>query len=221
MKHFVLLLLYVSIGLTLSAQEELIANEIERPNLILKWSPSPLVSFTAPTMQFSVEYPIGKKTQHFYLEHDLGYVIGNPNFSDEYSSGFRVATKIKHYFRPMNTSYNNFFVSFMARYTLRAEKSSRFFERAGGAYQQQYDITKQNKYAAGYLEFGYLRRFGESKRVIFESLLSAGASYYTTSFKGIPDDAEEVNDRGGWIGFPTDTLLPSVLMVLKFGYILK
>ena len=195
--------------------------EVDRPELILKWSPSPLISFTAPTMQFSIEYPLGKKTQQFYIEHDLGYVFSDPNFSDGNSTGFRVGTRLKYYFREMNTAYDNFYVSFMGRYTLRAEKGNRFFERAGGAYEQRMDYTKQNKYAAGYLELGYFGRFGENDRITFEVFGGGGINYYTNSYTGIPEDAEEPDNDRGLFMLRTNAFLPSIIAVLKFGYILK
>ncbi len=225
MRYFVIVLFFVFSNNTLTAQVDKtttddIAIETERPNLILKWSPSPLVSFTAPSMQFSVEYPIGKKTQRFYLEHDVGLVFAHPNYSEENNNGFRFGTRFKCYFRDMNETFDNFYVSIMGRFIQRNEKGSQFFERAGGAYQQRFDFTRQNKYASGYLELGYFGRFGEESRLTFEIFAGGGLLYITDTYKNVPDDAAPIVGRG-LFERRRNQALPSIIMVFKFGYILK
>jgi hypothetical protein len=194
----------------------------EPPRLIIKYCPAALASFTAPGIQFGLEYRFHPNRA---WHNELGYVynVGADTRNIKKLNGLRILSEYRYYFRKSGVSlFNNVYIGINARYILLDSDRSGTFRIDNGAYSQRIDFKLTEQRFALDASFGFEKLLFE--RITFGLGLVIGRGWKFQKSSGIPEGANYVRPD-----FSPLRLLEAgdfnsyadVLLRFQVGYILK
>jgi hypothetical protein len=154
---------------------------------IIKWNPIAMFDMT-PAAQFSYEYPWGLNRT---LQHEVGFISHTVNPFLAFSryldiTGFKLRTEIRYY-TGQGKGKGDFYLAPELNYKYYSNKSTDWFSRYDGSYEQLLDYVGKRHYVGGNIKLGKLY-YNESSPVVWDIFCGFGIKYrYITS--NLPEDA--------------------------------
>ncbi len=227
MKKVAFLALFCLIGLVqINAQEEDYFDEDVRT--VVKFSFLNLMDFWNPAIQFGVEYRIAK---NFYFQNEAGYLFSynfdTADFNDpnvQSSQGYRLRHEARYYPLGNGDRLFNFYINAQATWRQSFEDRSGTFCQADCTFFREIDYDYRMTAIGLTSGVGFQLVFDSGFTMDFSA--SPGLRWITTSFKGVPDDAE-LRDQF-WNGFdpiwrnePGNYNVPNFVLGFKLGYAIR
>lgn len=194
----------------------------EPPRLILKFCPDVLASFSAPGIQFALEYRFHPNRA---WHNELGYVynVGSDTRNIKKLNGIRILSEYRYYFRKSRVSlFNNVYIGINARYILLDSDRAGTFRRDNGAYRQRLNFQLTEQRVALNASFGFEKQLAE--RIIFGFGVVMGRGWKFQKTSGIPEDANHVRPDFSVFRIlePGDTnAYVDAMIRLHLGYVIK
>ncbi len=198
------------------------------PKMTLLISPTSFLPLPLGAIQFGFEHRFDSPKNA--MHHELGiFHPMNLSYQSYYDLlGFRIRSGYRRYL-PKPRRKGNLFVGTQYFFQYESWDLDGWFDRLGNSY-QEYFIYEKKVVSNGLLAiFGGNRIASKGRRFLIDWQVGLGMKYRTVDNKGVPDDAEAVDERDFLINvFLSDEneesgslFLPTGHISFKFGYILK
>jgi len=191
---------------------------------VIKWNPFAMVDFT-PAAQFSYEYPFGLNRT---IQHEIGFISHTVNpflaFNDNLDiTGVKLKTEIRYY-TGQGRGPGDFYIAPELSYKFYSNKSTDWFTRYDGSYEQLLDYKGDRHVAGANLKFGSII-YVKNIPLVWDYFIGFGIKYrYVTS--NLPEDAiaqgptavDSFNEL--YYMSPGGSLRFSVVGGIRLGYVL-